>query len=201
MKIQINKATRRTNRAWATFHHWSGESLSERSDRHHPCGPSRFQMGYDGTSWSLGADGMLQYQQPETETVRPHPAATMVTVWRQDKWFKNDESKANMTEKSPWETKICRCVSHLWRIHHVCSTVKHNTHFHIMYSMSSEFSFYTNCTCVTLHSVALYRQMTHLLCFPFERNSPFADPIIPVLSYLHSLLQWDVRISAMTVTV
>lgn len=43
--------------------------------------------------------------------------------------------------------------------------------------------------------------MTHSLCFPFERNSPVADPITPVLSYLDSLLQWDVMISAVTVTV
>ena len=43
--------------------------------------------------------------------------------------------------------------------------------------------------------------MTHSLYFPFERNSPVADPITPVLSYLDSLLQWDMMISAVTVTV
>lgn len=39
--------------------------------------------------------------------------------------------------------------------------------------------------------------MPHLLCFPFERSGPFTDPITPISSYLHSLLQRDVTISAM----
>lgn len=44
------------------------------------------------------------------------------------------------------------------------------------------------------------QDMHPLLCFPFERCSPSTDSVIPVLSCLHSLLQWDVTISAMALT-
>lgn len=43
--------------------------------------------------------------------------------------------------------------------------------------------------------------MPYLLRFPFETSSSFTVPIIPVLSYLHSLLQWDMTISAMALVV
>lgn len=43
--------------------------------------------------------------------------------------------------------------------------------------------------------------MPYLLCFPFETSSSFTVPSIPVLSYLHSLLQWNMTISAMALAV
>lgn len=69
------------NRKRVTFHHWSGETQSVWSDTHRLYGLSRFLMAYDRVFWKAGADSMLQFPQPETKRVCPHPAATMAIVW------------------------------------------------------------------------------------------------------------------------
>lgn len=68
-------------------------------------------------------------------------------------------------------------VSHLWRIHHVCSTVKHNTH-HAQHK-TSEFSFYTYSTSHVSHCVVLNCIGKWLTYFVFHLRgiSPLQTPL------------------------